>query len=73
VINMQFYDPAKLIRDVQVHLQLQGIDAEVQPGQTKEAAIAAGALLNALGVTPAMDGRDALARAMDKPWPQGDE
>ena len=69
---MQFYDPEKLIKDVQAHLQLQHLDAEVQPGMAKEASIAAGTLLRALGITPAMDGRDALARSMDKPWSDND-
>jgi hypothetical protein len=69
---MQFYDPAKLIQDIQAHLQLQNIEADIQPGMAKEADIAASTLLRALGVTPAMDGRDALVRAMDKPWPDSD-
>jgi hypothetical protein len=70
---MQFYDPDHLVRAVQEHLAQQGLPSEVEPGQAKKAGIAAGMMLQAFGITPAMDGVAALVRAMDKPWPDNDD
>lgn len=67
---MQTFDPGQLVRDVVIHLQLQGLDPEVQ--SNKDAEIAASKLLRSLGITPAMAGVDALARSMDKPWSETD-
>jgi hypothetical protein len=70
---MQCYDPDKLIRAVQEHLQQQGLEPELQAGQRKDASIAAAMLLRTLGITPAVDGVDALKRSMDKPWVENDD
>jgi hypothetical protein len=69
---MQTYDADKFLREIQVHLQLQGIDAEIQPDQRKDAHGAACQLLTTLGITPTMDGVSALIRASDKIWSEAD-
>jgi len=69
---MQTYDADKFLREIQVHLQLQGIDAEIQPDQRKDAHRAACQLLTTLGITPTMDGVSALIRASDKIWSEAE-
>jgi hypothetical protein len=69
---MRYYDPAHLVREVRELLHLQGIDTD-QPGGERLAAAGASMLLRAFGITPAMDGVDALARTMDKPWVEADD
>ncbi|MEV0613907.1 hypothetical protein AB0I81_11345 [Nonomuraea sp. NPDC050404] len=70
--TMRYYDPAHLVREVRELLHLQGIDTD-RPGDERLAAAGASMLLRGLGVTPAMDGADALTRAMDKPWVETDD
>ncbi|MGW5684619.1 hypothetical protein [Nonomuraea sp. NPDC003754] len=71
--RQQFYDPSHLVLEVQVLLRERGLDLEAAPGDSGMAAAGAGMLLRALGVTPAVDGVDALARSMDKPWAGRDD
>jgi hypothetical protein len=69
----QFYDPAHLVREVREHLHLQGVDTNLNPNDARLASTAASMLLRAFGITPGMDGVEALARAMDKPWVDTDD
>jgi hypothetical protein len=69
---MRFYDPAHLVREVRELLHAQQVDTDV-PGDDGLARTGASMLLRAFGITPAMDGVDALARAMDKPWVETDD
>lgn len=69
----QFYDPAHLVREVREHLHLQGVETRLNPDDVRKASTGASLLLRALGVTPAIDGAEALARAMDKPWVDSDD
>ena len=68
---MQFYDPDELVKEVKIALELQGLEPEVV--SAKDAVVAAGMLLRALGITPAMDAVKGLARSMDKPWADNDD
>ncbi|MFI7455453.1 hypothetical protein ACIBQX_48900 [Nonomuraea sp. NPDC049714] len=70
--NRQYFDPTHLVREVRELLHAHGLDTD-RPGDQRLASTAASMLLRALGVTPAMDGVDALARAMDKPWVEADD
>ncbi|GAA3702499.1 hypothetical protein GCM10022224_080410 [Nonomuraea antimicrobica] len=70
--NRQYFDPEHLVREVRELLHLQGIDTEI-PGDAKLARTGASMLLRGLGVTPAMNGVDALTRAIDKPWVEADD
>ena len=69
---MQFYDPNKLIEDVQALLRSHGLAAEIT--DTLATQIGASALLRGLGVTPAIDAVDAYKRILDNgPWPDVDD
>ncbi|GIH78221.1 hypothetical protein [Planobispora longispora] len=68
----QYYDPQRLVREVQALLRTYGLDPESVAGEPGLAEAGAGMLLRGLGITPALDGVDALARAMDKPWTEAD-
>ncbi|MDR8415062.1 hypothetical protein MTP10_40825 [Nonomuraea sp. 3-1Str] len=70
---MQTYDPHRLVDDVRTVLEAHGLAPNVAPGQKGQAVSTAGQLLRTLGITPAMDPVEALARAMDKPWTEIDE
>jgi hypothetical protein len=69
---MQFYDPNKLIEDVQALLRSQGLATEVTDSLTAQ--IGASTLLRSLGITPAIDAEDAYKRIFDSgPWPDADD
>jgi hypothetical protein len=69
---MQFYDPDQLVQEVRLHLDLQGRTPHITDGNQRAAHAAASRLLTAMGITPAMDGAAALARASDKIWSETD-
>ena len=69
---MQFYDPNKLIEDVQALLRSDGLTAEITDSLTAQ--IGASTLLRGLGITPAIDALDAYTRILDnEPWPDADD
>jgi hypothetical protein len=69
---MQFYDPNKLIEDVQELLRSAGLAADITDSLTAQ--IGASTLLRGLGITPAIDALDAYARILDSgPWPEADD
>ncbi|HEY7418046.1 MAG TPA: hypothetical protein VH593_22890 [Ktedonobacteraceae bacterium] len=69
---MQFYDPNKLIEDVQALLRSDGLTADITDSLTAQ--IGASTLLRGLGITPAIDAEDAYARILESgPWPDADD
>jgi len=69
---MQFYDPNKLIEDVQALLRSHDLTAEITDSRT--ALIGASMLLRGLGITPAIDAVDAYKRILDSgSWPDTDD
>jgi hypothetical protein len=69
---MQFYDPNKLIEDVQALLRSDGLTANITDSLTAQ--IGASTLLRGLGITPAIDAEDAYKRILDSgPWPDADD
>jgi len=68
----EYYDPARLVSEVQELLYARGLNPELAPGQSGMAQGGAGMLLRALGIRPGMDVVDALARSVDKPWADRD-
>ena len=54
---MQFYDPNKLIEDVQALLRSNGLTPDITDSLTAQ--IGASTLLRGLGITPAIDAEDA--------------
>lgn len=68
----QYFDPTHLVREVRELLHSHGLDTAIS-GDDQLARTGASMLLRGLGITPAMDGIDALARAMDKPWVDADD
>jgi hypothetical protein len=69
---MQFYDPNKLIEDVQALVRSDGLSPEITDSLTAQ--IGASTLLRGLGITPAIDALDAYARILDSgPWPEADD
>jgi hypothetical protein len=72
VSSTRFYDPAHLVREVRELLHAHQLDTDL-PGDEHLARTGASMMLRAFGITPAVDGVEALARAMDKPWVEADE
>ncbi|MEU6721590.1 hypothetical protein ABZ897_59990 [Nonomuraea sp. NPDC046802] len=70
--NRQYFDPEHLVREVRELLHAHGLDTEI-PGDAQLTRTGASMLLRGLGIMPGMDGVDALARAMDKPWVDTDD
>jgi hypothetical protein len=69
---MQFYDPNKLIEDLQALLRSHGLTAEIADSLTAQTG--ASTLLRGLGITPAIDAEDAYKRILDSgPWPDADD
>jgi hypothetical protein len=69
---MQFYDPNKLLAEVQDLLASHGLTAEITDSVTAQ--VGAGSLLRGLGIMPAMDAVDAYARSAEAgPWPEADD
>ena len=69
---MQFYDPNKLIEDVQSLLRSDGLTAEITDSLTAQ--IGVSTLLRCLGITPAIDAIDAYTHILDNgPWPDADD
>jgi hypothetical protein len=69
---MQFYDPNKLIEDVQSLLRSDGLDAEITDSLTAQ--IGASTLRSGMGITPAIDAFDAYIGMLDcGPWPVADD
>ena len=69
---MQFYDPNKLIAEVQDLLASHGLTAEIT--DTTAAQVGAGSLLRGLGVVPAIDAVDAYVRTAEAgPGPRADD
>jgi hypothetical protein len=69
---MQFYDPNKLIEDVQAILRSRGLPAEITDSLTAQTG--ASTLLRGLGITPAIDAVDAYTRILDSgSWPDADD
>ena len=69
---MQFYDPNKLLGEVQELLASRGLDAGIT--DTLAAQTGACQLLRGLGITPAIDATDAYSRSVAiGPWPEADD
>jgi len=69
---VQFYDPNKLIEDVQSLLRSDGLASEITDSLTAQ--IGASTLLRGLGITPAIDAVDAYKHILDSgPWPDADD
>ena len=69
---MQFYDPNKLITDVQELLRSHGLDTHLDDSQLAQTG--ACMLLRGLDVVPAIDAVDAYVRTLDnEPWPDADD
>jgi hypothetical protein len=69
---VQFYDPNKLIEDVQSLLRSHDLAADITDSLTAQ--IGASTLLRGLGITPAIDAEDAYKRILDcGPWPDADD
>jgi hypothetical protein len=69
---MQFYDPNKLIAEVQDLLAGHGLTAEITDATTAQ--VGASSLLRGLGFMPAIDAVDAYVRTAEAgPWPEADD
>lgn len=69
---MQFYDPNKLVAEVQDLLEARGLTIRI--ADHAAAQIAASALLRSLGVMPAIDAVEAYARTDDAgSWAEADD
>jgi hypothetical protein len=69
---MQFYDPNRLIAEVQDLLASRGLTAEI--ADTTAAQVGASSLLRGLGFTPAIDAVDAYSQILAAgPWPEADD
>jgi hypothetical protein len=69
----QFFDPYRLVEEVQFLLREQGLDPGAIPGEYGLSVTGAGMLLRGLGITPGVEMLDGLADTMDRPWPDRDE
>ena len=69
---MQFYDPNKLITEVEELLRNRGLDP--QPGDSTLTQTGACTLLRGLGIMPAINAVDAYKHTLDnEPWPDADD
>jgi len=69
---MQFYDPNKLVAEVQDLLASRGLTAEITDATATQ--VGASSLLRGLGFMPAIDAVDAYARTAEAgPWPEADD
>jgi hypothetical protein len=69
---MQFYDPHRLIAEVQDLLASHGLPAEITDATAAQ--VGASSLLRGLGVMPAIDAVDAYPQIFAAgPWPEADD
>jgi hypothetical protein len=69
---MQFYDPNKLLAEVQYLLASRGLTAEITDATTAQ--VGASSLLRGLGIMPAIDAVDAYPQLLATgPWPEADD
>lgn len=69
----QFYDPNKLTEQVRDLLQAAGLDPDTGDSGRQLVAEGASKLLRGMGITPALDPVEGLARAIAEPWPDADD
>jgi hypothetical protein len=69
----QFYDPYRLVEEIQFLLREQGLNPRAIPGEPGLSVTGAGMLLRGLGITPGVEMLDGLANTMDRLWPDRDE
>ncbi len=67
----QFYDPERLVTEIQAHLWAHGIDAQTQDWHL--AWEGACKLLRGLGITPGLEPVNGLAKAAAEPWTDTDD
>jgi hypothetical protein len=67
----QFYDPRKLVTEVQDLLQAHGVEAQMQDWLLADEG--ASKLLRGIGVIPALDPVEGVVHAVAEPWTDTDD